>query len=101
VICACEGSRSAGTACEQRPPPPSTKAAEQPLMHRHGPLPAPRVEVGSAKRAARCIRCDTLAALGTVTGMHNGEDLIEPSEAAKWIVRTSEELSRQPDESPP
>jgi hypothetical protein len=42
----------------------------QPLRERRRPLPAPGVQVRAAQRAARRVRGDALAALGTETGMH-------------------------------
>lgn len=79
---------------KQRIPPPTGKAAGQPLVQRDGPLPPLGVEVGPAQGAACRIRCDPLAALGAITGMHDSKDPAQPSEAAKRIVRGSEELPR-------
>ncbi len=79
--------------CVQRTPPPTGKPTGPPLMQREGPLPTLGVKVGSAKGAASGIRCDPLATLGAITGMHNSEDLAKPSQADKEIVRGSEEPS--------
>jgi hypothetical protein len=61
-------------------------------MQRDGLLPTLGVEVGSAKCAACRIGCDPLSALGAITGMHNSENPSRPSQAAKGVVRGSEEL---------
>lgn len=63
-------------------------------MQRGTPLPTPPVKVGSTKCAACRVRCNPLAALGAITRMHNKDDPANRSQAAKRIVRGSEELRR-------
>ena len=60
-------------------------------MQRDGPLPALGIELGAAEGAAGGIWGDPLAAFRAKTGMHDSEDSVNPSEAAKGIVRSSEE----------
>jgi hypothetical protein len=77
------GRPGVGAPREHRIPPPTGQATGQPLIERDGPLPTSGVEVSSAKGAACRVRCDSLAALRAISGMHNGEDPVGPSQAAK------------------
>jgi hypothetical protein len=61
-------------------------ANREPLTHGQRSLPAFRVEVGAAQGAARRKRCDSLAALGAIAGVHGADDGARPSMAAKPSV---------------
>src|ERR1700722_2197406 len=62
------------------------EADREPLPDRQRSLPALRVEVGAAQRAARRKRRDALTALGAIARVHGGDHAARPSTAAKRNV---------------